>query len=269
MDISIETVTPQTAALMLQSNGVNRPLTKAYVERYASDIKRGVWPNDGSPIRFASSGRLLDGQHRLNAVIAAGVSIDAVIIRGLDEDAFKTIDTGKARGGSDILGISGYKNSNVAASICGAWIYYSRTGHPGQRGGAEKVRNAEILDAYESNSEIADATAFYVGNHWMKSHISSSMMGVLYVAACKSGDREIMLRFFRELISPSAYAIGTAVMPLRDRLIEDRGRRDKMSKSIQGAYLFKAYRAYREGRGIKQLKIVLTNGRLIKEHFEL
>jgi hypothetical protein len=269
MDISIETITPRTAETMLKANTGNRPLTKAIVERYANDIKNGNWANDGSPIRFARCGRLLDGQHRLNAVISAGVAIDAVVMRGLNDDAFKTMDTGKVRGGADILGIAGYKNFAVASSIASGWIYYTRFGHPGNKGGAEKARNAEILAVYEANPEIGEASSFYAGNPWIRQHLTTAMMGVLYVAACKRGEREVMLRFFRELISPTAYAIGTAIMPLRDRLIEDKGSRDKMTKSMQGAYLFKAYRAYREGRPIKHLKVVLTNGRLTKEHFAL
>jgi hypothetical protein len=269
MDISIETITPAIAAKMLEANTGNRPLTKAIVERYTSDIKSGNWANDGSPIRFARCGRLLDGQHRLNAVVNAGVAIDAVVMRGLDDDAFKTMDTGKARGGADILGIAGYKNFAVASAIANAWINYNRSGNPGYKGGADKVRNAEILEVYEANPEIAEASSFYAGNKWIRSHLTTSMMGVLYVAACKRGERGIMLRFFNELINPTTLAIGTPIMPLRDRLLEDKGARDKMTKAMQGAYLFKAYRAYRDGRTIKHLKIVLTNGRLTKEHFAL
>jgi hypothetical protein len=269
MDISIETITPNTARTMLAANTGNRPLTKAIVERYTSDIKNGRWANDGSPIRFAKSGRLLDGQHRLSAVVASGVAIDAVVMRGLDDDAFQTMDTGKARGASDVLAINGAKNFTVAASIAAAWIYYTACGHPGNKGGAEKVRNSDVLRVYEQTPEIAEAASFYAGRHWIRGHIASGMFGVLYVAACKRGERGVMLQFFNELISPTSLAIGTSVMPLRDRLIEDKASREKMSKAMQGAYLFKAYRDFRDRRAVKQLKVVLHNGRLTKEHFAL
>lgn len=269
MDISIETITPQAARVMLEANTANRPLSKDVVERYASDIRNGRWANDGSPIRFARCGRLLDGQHRLSAIVAADKPIDAVVMRGLDDNAFTTMDTGKARGGADILGIAGFKNYTVAASVAAAWLYYKTSGHPGNKGGVRKVRNAEILEAAQQNPEIAEAASYYAGHKWIKRHISSAMFGALYVAACKRGESATVLRFFSELANPTTDAIGTSVMPLRERLIENRAAREKMATSYQGAYLFKAYRDFRDGRNVKQLKVVLRNGGLTKEHFVL
>ena len=269
MDISIETITPRTAQEMLKSNTANRPLSRDVVERYAADITGGRWANDGSPIRFARCGRLLDGQHRLSAIVMAGKPIDAVVMRGLDDNAFTTMDTGKGRGGSDILGIAGFKNYTVAASIAAAWIYYSTSGHPGNKGGVRKARNAEILEAAQQNPEISEAASYYAGHKWIKTHISSAMFGALYVAACKRGERAVMLKFFSELANPTTAAIGTSVMPLRERLIENRAARDKMTTTFQGAYLFKSYCAFRDGRSIKHLKIVLHNGTITKEHFAL
>jgi hypothetical protein len=269
MDISIETITPAIAAKMLETNTANRPLTKAIVERYAADIAGGRWVNDGSPIRFARCGLLLDGQHRLSAIVMAGKPIDAVVMRGLDDNAFTTMDTGKGRGGADILGIAGFKNYTVAASVAAAWLYYSTSGHPGNKGGARKVRNAEILEATQQNPEISEAANYYAGHKWIRSHISSTMFGALYVAACKRGERAIVLRFFGEIANPTTAAIGTSVMPLRERLIENRVAREKMAPTFQGAYLFKAYRDFRDGRSVKQLRVVLHNGGLTKEHFAL
>jgi hypothetical protein len=269
MDISIETITPAVARKMLQANTDNRPLTEAFVQRYASDIQAGQWVNDGSPIRFSCSGRLLDGQHRLMAVVASGGQIDAVVIRGLDDDAFETMDTGKPRTAADVLAINGAKNFTCAASIAAAWIYYNAHGHPGSRGGADKARNGDILRVYQETPEIAEAASFHGSRKWIRAHIGAGMFGALYVAACKRGERGTMLQFFNELISPTGLAIGTSVMPLRDRLIEDKASREKMGRAMQGAYLFKAYRDFRDLRTVKQLKVVLNNGRLTKEHFAL
>ena len=179
------------------------------------------------------------------------------------------MDTGKGRGGSDILGIAGFKNYTVAASVAAAWLYYSTSGHPGNKGGARKARNSEILEAAQQNPEISEAASYYAGHKWIKAHISSTMFGALYVAACKRGERAAVLRFFGELANPTTAAIGTSVMPLRERLIENRAAREKMAPSFQGAYLFKAYRDFRDGRSVKQLKVVLHNGGLTKEHFAL
>ena len=269
MDISIETITPRVATEWLQYNASNRPLSKSVVDRYVREMRNGAWDNDGSPIRFSKTGRLLDGQHRLNAVAISRVSIEAVVMRGLGDDSFKTMDTGKSRGGADILGIAGFKNTTKAAAIASAWNNYLRTGSPGYSTGAVAATNHEILEICENNPEIREAAAFLDNNHWIKRNLVSMSSGTLYVAACKLGQREIMHQFFKELISPTARSIETSVMLLRDRLIESKGARQKMPPALQAALVFKAYRDFRDNRKVRQLKVVLHDGRITKDHFVL
>lgn len=269
MDITIETITPATASRMLQSNTANRPIDRSVLDRYANEIKSGRWDNDGSPIKFSKSGILLDGQHRLSAVCKAGMPIEAIVIRGLDDESFKTMDTGKKRNVSDILGVKGYKNTAAAASIASSYYYYVKTGHPANLGGAEKVTNAIALDVYEQNPEIAEAASFKENHIWIKKHLTSMAFGVLYVAACKIGERNIVQDFFKELCHPTARAFNSSIIPMRDRLIENKVSREKMSRTLMAAYVFKAYRDFRDGRNVRQLKVVLKDGKVTREHFKL
>ena len=269
MDISIETITPDVARQMIASNTQNRPLSKSVCQRYASEMKDGKWMNDGAPIRFSHSGRLLDGQHRLNAVINSGTTIEAIVVRGLNDDSFQTMDTGKGRGGGDVLAIRGAKNANNTSAICSAYYYYQKSGHPGNKGGAEKITNAKIIDIYEKNPEISAAAELLRSSKWITSHLSSMALGVLYVAACKRGQKDKVVQFFRELANPTQETIGTAIMPLREKLIENKASKEKLSREMIAAYVFKAYRDWRGGRMTRKLKIVLRDGRLTRDHFDL
>lgn len=76
-------ITPRIAKTMLSHNTGNRPLRKAVVQRYATDMENGDWQDNGDPIRFDTNGRLIDGQHRLEAVILSDTPIDAWVLRGL------------------------------------------------------------------------------------------------------------------------------------------------------------------------------------------
>ena len=73
----------------------NRKVDDNLVDRYAHQMKKGLWDVNGEGIIIAESGRLLNGQHRLHAVIKSGKTIQSVVIYGVEEEAFKTIDTGK------------------------------------------------------------------------------------------------------------------------------------------------------------------------------
>jgi hypothetical protein len=269
MDIRIQKITPDVARTMLDRNTGNRPVDKSVLDRYTMEMKCGRWLNDGAPIRFSKSGRLLDGQHRLSAVCQSGIPIDAVVVCGLDDDAFKTMDTGKARIAADVLGAKGYPHRIAAAAIAAAWFYYTKNGHPGARGGADKITNAIALDIYESNPEIAEAASFRGAHVWIARHIPSMAFGTLYVACAKAGQRIMVREFFSELCSPTRAAINTSVIPLRDKLIENRASKEKMAPAMVAAYVFKSYRDYRDGRAARQLRIVLRDGRLTRDHFKI
>ena len=60
--------------------------------RMARDIRNGQWMFNAQPICFSRSGRLLNGQHRLSAVLEAGQPIEVLVMRGLPEQAFQTYD---------------------------------------------------------------------------------------------------------------------------------------------------------------------------------
>ena len=115
MHITTETITPQIATTWLESNTNNRNVNKLAVDQYASDMARGYWKLNGDPIRLGTN-RLIDGQHRLMAVCKSGVSIESVVIRGLDNDVFNTIDAGRKRTAGDTFGLHGETNANALAS---------------------------------------------------------------------------------------------------------------------------------------------------------
>lgn len=114
----IELITPEKAREYMKGNTYNRPLSKACVDALADQMRRGQWKMNGEPIIFSGSGKLLDGQHRLAAVIRSGTSVEMAVARGVDEDAFVTIDTGKGRTAGDVFAIAGIKcYNNISAGI--------------------------------------------------------------------------------------------------------------------------------------------------------
>ncbi len=73
--VSIVAVTPDTARRWLQRNGINRPLRDYRINLYASEMVAGRWTVDASAICFDSQDRLLNGQHRLHAVVRSNRTI--------------------------------------------------------------------------------------------------------------------------------------------------------------------------------------------------
>lgn len=112
---SFETITPQAAQSYLIHNSHNRTLAESVIRRYAADIAAGRWKRNGASIVFGRSGRLLDGQHRLQAIARGTVSVESLVVRNADDAVFDTIDSGKSRSLTDIVGLMGVQNAKVAS----------------------------------------------------------------------------------------------------------------------------------------------------------
>jgi hypothetical protein len=119
-----ENVTPKVAERLLNANQRNRNLRPRRVTALAGAMQRGEWELNGESIKVAEDGSLIDGQHRLAAVMASGVTVPMIVVRGLPSQVLATIDTGAARSIGDTLKLNGEKDYYVlAAALRRLWMY--------------------------------------------------------------------------------------------------------------------------------------------------
>lgn len=86
LEVTVEIIDVGQAALYLSNNAKHRPIKEKKVAEYMAEMRDGKWRLNGKTICFDTTGRLLNGQHRLSAVIRSGVPLTTVVIRGLDPD---------------------------------------------------------------------------------------------------------------------------------------------------------------------------------------
>jgi hypothetical protein len=63
----------------------------------------GGWKVNSQPIAFDTAGRLVDGQHRLLAIVRSGITVRMAIAFKVQHDAVKTIDRGRVRTVGEVL----------------------------------------------------------------------------------------------------------------------------------------------------------------------
>ena len=114
----VQIITPAKAAAMLAANTANRPLSKSVVRVFAEAMRRGEWLVTHQGIAFDVSGVLVDGQHRLAAIMEAGQPVDVLVVSGVDEATFDVLDVGKRRNAADVLAIEGEKYSRCWPRWC-------------------------------------------------------------------------------------------------------------------------------------------------------
>lgn len=109
-------ITPAIAKELLELNTDNRPVKERTVLLYSEEMKAGNWKFNGDSIRFSKAGRLIDGQHRLMAIIKSGTTQIFNVQTGLDDDSFAVIDIGKNRSAGDVLAMAKYKSPSILAA---------------------------------------------------------------------------------------------------------------------------------------------------------
>lgn len=101
-------VTPSQAARWLDNdNNRNRPVSDAVVQRYARDMKAGQWRLTHQGIAFDPQGVLLDGQHRLWAVVEADRAVEMHVWFNVPADGLMVIDGNRPRSLADHLRLGG------------------------------------------------------------------------------------------------------------------------------------------------------------------
>jgi hypothetical protein len=159
---AIEIVTPSRAVEWLELNiENNRFVRDRVVTAYAAAITNGDWMLTGEAIKFDRDGKLIDGQHRLLAVVAAQTAIPVLVVRGLDPAVVSLIDTNIRRTAGDALRFAGIVTHNQFEVAAAARLALAR-----DRGGLStygkvqaSVSHVDILNWVRANPDIAGAAA--------------------------------------------------------------------------------------------------------------
>jgi hypothetical protein len=101
----------------LAANTHNRKLRNFRVDQMARNMKVGRWDDNGETIKFSRTGVLLDGQHRLSAVIESDTVQVFTVIAGLDDVVQRSIDIGGKRTVGDQLNLNGKSDGKTLASV--------------------------------------------------------------------------------------------------------------------------------------------------------
>lgn len=153
--VELINITPERAKEMLKHNPHNRNIREGDVEKYAHDMIIDNWYDEiMQPIRISVNGNLLDGQHRLYAIIKANKTIPMWVQYGLPENSFKWMDGGTKRTLADLLKQRNKKTANNVSTL-GRSTYAIEIKHQkiassfsGRIGFTSKTNKA----IYESNS---------------------------------------------------------------------------------------------------------------------
>jgi len=257
MKTRIEKITPEIAEIYLSKNTNNRNLKAKIVEYYADQMRRGQWLLTGQGITFDKDGNLIDGQHRLAAIIKAKTPIEFLIITDVESSTFSVYDTGKLRSASDIFKISGVLNStNVSSGIVGYYVLKNNySASDSGRAIEMKLSKQDILSKYNEMPEFWQTLHLTTEKCTRKLRIYKQSQIFAFIAyyVIDKGDKfDTLVNFCFELfgINKDTY---TCTATLREQLIKDALSTKKYTKQTKYEKLIKTYNYWKKGINVSKL----------------
>lgn len=249
-------ITPLIAREWLDSTdlSIQRKVNTGNVTFLASEIEKGNWKLNGEPIIIDKNNNVIDGIHRLSAVVRANTPICTLVIFGVETNAIHTIDQGKVRSISDVYSIShNAKYSTAAAAAVNVIFqfengrYGSATKTAGER--SSKMSPAEALKFIKRNpgffAFIEETMQLYNnGDKLIPARVFCGMKWVINRVHPIAADS-----FFTDLSTGVNVEQDSSVYYLRKKLIQQRTNKDvrKMTGQQVIMLLVKCFNYFTEG----------------------
>jgi hypothetical protein len=242
------TITPEDASQLLEANSNNRPLNEQHVKRIARQILEGKWRFNGDTIKISSTNDILDGQHRLWAIMEAKIPVETIVVRGIEPDAFSTIDTiRKSRSGSDVLALVGVSHHRSAISTGLQWlIRWQRKTLENYRAPQNRLENSDIELAFKDNPGIARAAE---RSTRLRSVFNPGLLTFFYFVLTNRNP-DLAERLMYTLENPSGIGMDDPFFRLRAYFLNPNSRKDTL---VSIALMIKAANAAHKKKDVKVL----------------
>jgi len=242
-------INPQDAAMILKYNDKNRRPKKILIAHFARQMVAGKWVVNGHSIKISESGMLLDGQNRLNAVIASRKPIVTLLVEGLPMNSFSSMDEGSKRTMADTLYVNAVGHDVVIGAVLK--IINARRKRVALDSSFNRLSNNDGLVLWEKyKDEISQSVAICQN---MRKITQLPMVIYLHLQA-KKIDYDAANTFFKLLDSGEFMSKRNPISLLRSKLIENKLLKIKRPK-ITHNLIAHAWNLYRKNKELSCLKV--------------
>jgi|DEB0MinimDraft_6_1074348.scaffolds.fasta_scaffold00040_26 hypothetical protein len=222
-DITVEVIDAKKAKEYLDKNIYhNRRISPHSLLQYSTMMQKKQWIPNGDTVKFDVDGKLIDGQHRLSAVLKTGVPMETIVVRNLPREAFNTLDFGKKRSAGDVLCTRGLSyTQNIAASVR---IVLSLRGLDNITPAAitsirNKITTPDIIDYVLTNEDIAKDAQYVRTRYRTACRLLTSSVAVALYHIFRQIDEKLCTEFFSKLNGTLNIDVNEPLFKLREKLI--------------------------------------------------
>ncbi|MFD4315203.1 hypothetical protein [Streptomyces sp. NPDC058548] len=254
-------VTPELAAVLLERESHNRRVDQGHVALLAAAIQRGHWQLTHQGIALdgsLSDGAVIDGQHRLRAVVKAGTAVPMVVFEHVPRETFSVLDTGRRRSSADALALGGESDPTLLAATVRHVHLYRSVSEPSWSGPRGRLTNDQILEKFAEDPDRY-RQAVHAGRVIAKhAFMMPTAAAVGYFVTVEPSTPQARVdEWVAGLTSGANLGLGDARLALRKALAGLRTRRSELrrrsTRGEVGLYL-KAWNCWVLGRGVRTLR---------------
>jgi len=253
METKIVTMTPEWASQLLRQNTHNRSLSRQRVAACVDLISSGKWKLTHQGVAIDSNNVLQDGQHRLHAIVNAGVPVQIMMSTGCDPSNFDVIDSGKKRTASDVIRLCGAKNSSKAAAGIKGFLQYQRFPNHVWTGACHAVDAMDVRRFYEENMDTVEIASTACRSSYVHFKQFNASAGVSFaLVAAQSQQLNQALDFIDLMGTGAGLKKHDPILAYRNFLANDR-----VSRSLQ-LYLatnIKFFNRWMVGESVKTFRL--------------
>lgn len=255
---AIEEITPETAKQWLGLNHVNRRLADPIVNRITGIIERGEWMEDCTDgIGLDVDGGVINGQHRLNAIMNSGRTVRALVVRNVRPEVIKIIDQGRGRTFVQWLQMQGNIAQPNVVGPAVEWLHRMNHGLEIALPTANKPTIPQLLELFTDHPQIVfSVDPAHEAFRGLGGPPKSMLTAYHYTFA--SVDAELADEFFTGLASGVDLPENSPTYVLRERLHKElkKDSANRVRNYVMCAWLVKAWEAARDGVEVNERQLM-------------
>jgi hypothetical protein len=203
-------ITPSLAEHFLSKNILNRNISHALVNKYATDMESGNWEITHQGIAFYEDDTVADGQHRLLAIIKSRTTVSMMVTYGLKKESSLGIDIHRPRSIVDGIKIGGFSD----------WIDFKHIALINTIANRKRLTSVETISWLKKlEQSVKFATTHLSSKRYLTN--ASSQAGVA-LAHYNKVDEALLSHFCKVFLNGVAESkFDTSIIKLRDEFLNN------------------------------------------------
>jgi hypothetical protein len=246
---------PADARKLLELNTHNRRLNERNVLVWAQEMEEGRWRSNGEAIKISESDVLLDGQNRMSALALQreDFRLEFLVVTGLPDEVQSTMDQGEARSLAQQLTLSAIEADKPLAAALRLHLLWTKGLLFLDTKNSRRYTTAPAMVDYAKNHS-GTIELMRMARRYRQAPLRESLTLVAFATISEEHSVEAATQFFQGFLDGVNLSPGSPILALRNRLINIRADRTRVTNQTLLGYVIQAFNAWASNRPMSKVQ---------------